>query len=362
MANFLVDTTNPLGRLRPPYRPPLIEHEIASQPPYTRDERIPTASPSLSTHLLQPRYQPVLRDSSPASVHSDSTVEWDVSAPGDYDTQAASAGISSTEKHVTTSAVAPLQTNLQEHIIMAHNTRGRPPGTPNPQQDHLSVTPSAASAAERFKTKTKHAADINASFKKAEADLDVALGRKGPPSNKAGKKVWDKYLEDAMAHLGVRSLERNRWEQLEALEAEQTRMRGETFQFVGTGADEADDAEVLIPSRTKNLRQRRIPAMPPPATTDGPRKSVNGTGARHNPQKPALTQLLTKGVDVLEAFSDAKLTKAKQPRDERPDTDNKQGSAKKKRFTEDLSSSLGAAWDAHVDMAGHRPRRTNDKL
>ncbi|KAH7021173.1 uncharacterized protein B0I36DRAFT_333910 [Microdochium trichocladiopsis] len=227
---------------------------------------------------------------------------------------------------------------------------GRNPQLDSPplQREYLDVTPRPLNGTEKSKPKTKHGADINAAFKKLEADMDTALGRKGPPSPSASRQVWDDYLNNAMAHLQKRSHERNRWEQLETLQAEQDRMRQEPFRFVLPEGDEGEEEDDFVfPGRAKVLRQRKVPPVLPPLAMESSRKRVMDDRPRqHTPKKNGHPQPAPNGSDSAEAKTDNKTTNtpsmAENARDS-ADKEGRPGSAKKKRLTEDLNSNLGAA-------------------
>lgn len=210
---------------------------------------------------------------------------------------------------------------------------------PRQQREQLDVTPLGTEKASKVKTRTD---EINAAFRKKEADMFSALGRKGPPPANASKKTWDHYLNSAIEHLQKDSHAQNRWTQLEELEEEQKRMRSEQFRFVRPeGEDEEDDEEYIVTGRAKVLRQRRVPPALPPLAMESSRKRVERSlvaAKKDDSKHPGPTDHDKSNGQHLDHKPDG--SKRALPTTEK---DGRPGSAKKKRLTEDLSTSLGAA-------------------
>ncbi|KXJ86675.1 hypothetical protein Micbo1qcDRAFT_179649 [Microdochium bolleyi] len=330
--------------------------ELASQPRPRRDERSPTPSRRAAAQALLQLGQHVTRKPSPAS-----TVEWDVAGSDDYDTQAGLEGAFLTQNHITSPADSRPQRPQDRFGVMARFSEGLQPAAARPQRELLCVAPSA----EGSKSKTKEGQDIDASFIKHNADLEENVGPQ--PSVEASKATHERYVHDSMAHLVARAEKRNEWRQLKALRAEQAQMRAGPVRFIGAQA-EGNDAEILFAGRTQTLRPRKASTMPPLVKTENSHKKSKNicTPARPAPTKPPQVQEATKSfeandyIETTEAPVTVTSVSAKQPRDESV-ADNKQGSAKKKRRMEDLSSDLGDSWEPLYGHDGHRLSRSAHK-
>lgn len=208
--------------------------------------------------------------------------------------------------------------------------------------------------------------ECNLGSKQQEQEICTAIGYEKPPDENAPVEEHDRYIFAAMRYLKKKEMERNgKWKKLERGKEFIRQMRSQPFSFV-KNEDEGlpefkkfTDPPPVRTSKTKGARKAPTAEVERHGHRERPRHTTERPKKRPNEDEPQTqTQTQTQTQAHTQAHTQESCATAPPDGDQNAPKQESQA-AKRRRLTEELSTSLGEGWDAHVDNKGHRVSRNS---